>query len=78
MMQRRYNDRKIAALSVAELQADEIRTIIGDKKHPVWVFTTIDIWSRLRGLFETEHVLRRTAESHDPTRLSGSVANSGL
>jgi transposase-like protein/IS1 family transposase len=44
---RRFNARKIAALSVAELQADEIRTIVGSKKHPIWIFTTIDVWSRL-------------------------------
>jgi hypothetical protein len=44
---RRFNDRKIAALVVEELQADEIRTIVRDKEHPIWVFTTIDVWSRL-------------------------------
>jgi hypothetical protein len=38
---------RIATLAIAELQADEIRTIVGNKKHPVWVFTTIDVWSRL-------------------------------
>jgi transposase-like protein len=36
---RRFNDRKIAALVVEELQADEIRTIVGDKEHLIWVFT---------------------------------------
>jgi hypothetical protein len=30
---------RIATLAIAELQADEIRTIVGNKKHPVWVFT---------------------------------------
>ena len=44
---RRFNDRKIAALSVVELQADEIRTIVGSKEHPIWIFTAIDVWSRL-------------------------------
>src|SRR5262245_35158215 len=44
---RRFNDRKIAALAVEEIQADEMRTIVGGKEHPVWVFTTIDVWSRL-------------------------------
>ena len=34
---RRFNDRKIAALAIEELQADEIRTIVGDKEQPVWV-----------------------------------------
>ena len=44
---RRFNDRKIAILAVEELQADEMRTIVRDKEHPIWVFTTIDVWSRL-------------------------------
>jgi transposase-like protein/IS1 family transposase len=44
---RRFNDRKIAALVIEELQADEIRTIVGGKEQPVWVLTTIDVWSRL-------------------------------
>jgi IS1 family transposase len=24
-----------------------MRTILGEKEHPIWVFTTIDVWSRL-------------------------------
>src|SRR3990172_4364562 len=44
---RRFNDRKINGLSVVELQADEIRTIVGGKKQPIWVFAVIDVWSRL-------------------------------
>jgi transposase-like protein len=38
---RRFNDRRIATLAVAELQADEIRGIVGSKEHPIWIFTTI-------------------------------------
>jgi IS1 family transposase len=34
-------------LAAEELQADEIRTIVGGKKQPIWVFATIDVWSRL-------------------------------
>jgi IS1 family transposase len=30
-----------------ELQADEIRTIIGPKEKSFWVFVVIDVWSRL-------------------------------
>jgi transposase-like protein/IS1 family transposase len=44
---RRFNDRRIATLAVVELQADEIRAIVGSKQHPIWIFTTIDVWSRL-------------------------------
>ena len=30
-----------------QLQADAIRTIVGDKEQPIWVFAVIDVWSRL-------------------------------
>jgi transposase-like protein len=36
---RRFNNRRIATLAAAELQADEIRTIVGNKEHPMWIFT---------------------------------------
>jgi hypothetical protein len=32
---------------VEELQADEIRTIVGGKQQPIWIFASIDVWSRL-------------------------------
>src|SRR5262245_43096982 len=44
---RGFNDRRLATLAVAELQADEIRTIVGSKEHPIWIFTTIDVGPRL-------------------------------
>jgi hypothetical protein len=44
---RGFNDRRIGTLAVAELQADETRTIVGSKEHPIWIFTAIDVWSRL-------------------------------
>ena len=43
----RFNDRTIAGLALEELQADEIRTIVGGKQQPIWVFAAIDVWSRL-------------------------------
>jgi hypothetical protein len=30
-----------------ELQADEIKTIVGGKKQQIWVFAVIEVWSRL-------------------------------
>ena len=30
-----------------ELQADEIKTIVGGKKQQIWVFAVIDVWSGL-------------------------------
>ena len=43
---RRFNDREMRRLSVAELQADEIQTIIGGKERPIWV---AERWVRLDG-----------------------------
>jgi transposase-like protein/IS1 family transposase len=43
---RRFSNQKIKGLSIPELQADEIRTIVGAKDRPVWVFVVIDVWSR--------------------------------
>jgi IS1 family transposase len=44
---RRFNDRKTKRLSIAELQADELRTIVGGKEQPIWTFAVIEVWSRL-------------------------------
>ena len=44
---RRFNDRRITGLEVTELQADEIRTMVGSKEQPIWIFVSIDVWSRL-------------------------------
>ena len=44
---RRFNDRRTTGFAVAELQADEIKTIVGGKQQPIWVFAVIEVWSRL-------------------------------
>jgi len=41
-----FNNRKIKNLSGAELQADEIRTIVASKEQPIWIFVVIDVCSR--------------------------------
>src|SRR5262245_34562977 len=38
---RRFNNRKIKGLSIGELQADEIRTIIRGKEQSIWIFVVI-------------------------------------
>ncbi len=66
---RQFNDQTITKLDTSELQADEIRTIAGGKADAVWVFATIDVWSRLwpstvvgrRSYRNTRAVLRDTA-----------------
>ena len=32
---------------MVELQADEIKTIVGNKEQPIWIFAVIEVWSRL-------------------------------
>jgi transposase-like protein/IS1 family transposase len=44
---RRFSNQKIKGLSIPELQADEIRTIVGSKDQQIWVFVVIDVSSRL-------------------------------
>jgi IS1 family transposase len=44
---RRFNDRRMRRLSITELQADEIQTIVGGKERPIWIFVVLDVWSRL-------------------------------
>ena len=40
----RFTDRRITGLKVTELQADEIRTMVGGKQQPIWIFVSIDVW----------------------------------
>ncbi len=44
---RRFNHRRIAGFAVEELQADEIRSFVGAKTRPTWIFAAIEVWSRL-------------------------------
>ena len=44
---RRFKNRKIKGLSIGELQADEIRTMVGGKEKSIWIFVVIDVWSQL-------------------------------
>jgi IS1 family transposase len=45
---RRFNHQTIQKITIRELQADEIRTMVGGNEHPpVWIFAAIEVWSRL-------------------------------
>jgi transposase-like protein/IS1 family transposase len=44
---RRFNDRRMRRLSLAELQADEVQTIVRGKQQHIWIFVVLDVWSRL-------------------------------
>jgi IS1 family transposase len=47
MFAERFNHQKITGFVIHELQADEIRTFIGDKDQVVWIMTALEVWSRL-------------------------------
>jgi transposase-like protein len=40
---RRFNENRIEAIEIVELQADEIRTFVGAKRTPVWIFAVLVI-----------------------------------
>ena len=42
-----FNDQKLKNFVIHELQADEIRTFIQNKKYVTWLYTTMDVWSKL-------------------------------
>jgi transposase-like protein/IS1 family transposase len=45
---RRFNDQKITKIPIRELQADEIRAMVGgNERPPVWIFAAIEVWTRL-------------------------------
>ena len=41
------NDRLIQNVTLQELQADEIQTKTLEQARPTWIFTTLEVWSRL-------------------------------
>ena len=43
----RFNDAKTRAIELVELQADEIRTFAPEKVRPTWIFTCMEVCSRL-------------------------------
>ena len=44
---REFNDVRMRGFTLRELQADELRTIVGSKTNVTWIFTTTEVWSRL-------------------------------
>jgi len=43
----RFSDERLRGFELVELQMDEIRTFLGGKGRPTWIFTSIEVWSRL-------------------------------
>jgi IS1 family transposase len=44
---RRFNVRMLRGFVIYELQVDEIRTFVNSKKKVMWIFTALEVWSRL-------------------------------
>ncbi len=44
---KRYQERMVRSVPVQELQADEIRSFIDQKRQPVYIITAIAVWSRM-------------------------------
>ena len=42
-----FNDRNTRGFELTELQADELKTFAQSKRHPTWVFTSMEVCSRL-------------------------------
>ena len=43
----RFNDTMTQNVLLQELQADELQTVASRQGQPTWVFTTLEVWSRL-------------------------------
>ncbi len=44
---KQFNDRRTQGYEITELQADEIRTFVQGKAHPIWIMAAIEVSSRL-------------------------------
>ena len=74
---RGFNQSRMAGFVVEELQADEIRSFVGGKTRPTWIFVAIEVWSRLwpstvtgrRSYRNTLALLRDIANRMDVERL---------
>ena len=44
---RGFNQSRMAGFVGEEIQADELRSFVGGKTRPTWIFVAIEVWSRL-------------------------------
>ncbi len=44
---RNYSNKTLKDIEIEELQADELCTFVGSKKKATWIFTAMEVWSRL-------------------------------
>ena len=76
-----FNNQRIRRLSLAELQADEIQTIVGGKQRPTRIFVILDVWSRLWpstvGCSSSTSSGSRTSHPRAPSRGSMKIVRVG-
>ncbi len=44
---RNYSNKTLKCFEIEELQVDEVCTFVGNKKKATWIFTAMEVWSRL-------------------------------
>lgn len=52
-----FQEKRVRRVDAVEVQLDELRTTVGDKRRPSWIYTSVEVWSRL---WTSVHVGRRT------------------
>jgi len=68
---RSFSEKNLNGYELIELQADEIQTFVGRKNKTTWIFTTLEVWSRLwpsflvgrRSYKNTKEVIKDTLKS---------------
>ena len=43
----RFNDNRLNNVELVELQLDEIQSFVGRRRNQIWIFSAIEVWSRL-------------------------------
>jgi hypothetical protein len=69
----RFNDTMTRNILLQELQADELQMVASQHGQPTWVFTTLEVWSRLwssavvgaRTAHNTKQLLHDTVKRED-------------
>ena len=54
---RGFQEKQVRRVEAVEVQLDELRTTVGGKNTPSWIYTSVEVWSRL---WTAVHVGRRT------------------
>jgi IS1 family transposase/transposase-like protein len=74
---RQFTRNNTRDMDIREIQADEIRTFTGNKKKALWIFATMDVWSRFwpgtvigsRNYDNTKSVIQSISKLTNPQRV---------